>query len=114
HFFLEIDRSTMPHTAFREKIRAYHAYREQGRHAKKLGIQTFRVLTVTLTQARAENLTALAARMLPESARKGFLFGAPDRFPLRDPRDLYECRYLTPRTPGAVQPLIPPRLRVES
>jgi hypothetical protein len=61
YFFLEIDRSTMPHKSFKEKILAYWHYREQGLHAKKWGIKGFRVLTVTLTDARARNLRDLAA-----------------------------------------------------
>ncbi len=111
HFFLEIDRSTMPHTAFREKIRAYRHYREQGRHAKKLKIKSFRVLTVTMTDARAKNLCDLAAAMLPEGARKHFLFAAADNYSLKDPNPILGEIYLSPRDNGhnVTYPLIPSR-----
>lgn len=74
HFVLEADRSTANHTRFQEKIRGYWSYVEQGRPEKKFGVKGFRVLTVTLTDARAKNLTALAASLVPERARKYFLF----------------------------------------
>jgi hypothetical protein len=109
HFFLEIDRSTMPHTAYREKLRAYRHYREQGLHAKKLGIKSFRVLTVTLTGARARNLRDLAGVMLPEGARKHFLFTAADNYSLQDPKPIFGDIYLSPRDNGqdVTYPLIP-------
>jgi hypothetical protein len=74
NFALEADRSTTTQGRFQEKIRAYWAYIEQGRHEKKFGVKGFRVLTVTLTEARARNLTAVAAAVLPERGRKYFLF----------------------------------------
>lgn len=109
HFFLEIDRSTMPHTAFKEKIRAYWQYREHGLHARKHGIKSFKVLTVTLTLARARNLCDLAATMLPEGARKHFLFTGRDNYSLRDPQGIFDDICLSPRGggEGMKYPLIP-------
>jgi hypothetical protein len=109
HFFLEIDRSTMPHTAFREKLRAYRHYREQGLHAKKLGIQSFRVLTVTLTGARARNLRDLAGAMLPEGARKHFLFTGMDNYSLEGPNRIFGDIYLSARDrrQDVTYPLVP-------
>lgn len=109
HFFLEIDRSTMAHTAFREKLRAYWHYREQGLHAKKMGIKSFRVLTVTLTVARARNLCELAGAMLPEGARKHFLFAAMDRYSLDGPNRIFGDIYLSARDRGqdVTYPLVP-------
>jgi hypothetical protein len=109
HFFLEIDRSTMPHTAFRQKLKAYRHYREQGLHARKLGIQSFRVLTVTLTEARAHNLRDLARMMLPEGARKHFLFTSADNYSLEDPNPIFGDIYISARDSGrdVMYPLIP-------
>ena len=109
HFFLEIDRSTMPHTAFKEKIRAYWQYREQGLHARKHGIKSFKVLTVTLTLARARNLCEMAATMLPQGARKHFLFTGADNYSLHNPKGIFEEIYLSPRGggDGIKYPLIP-------
>ena len=99
----------MPHTVFREKIRAYRHYREQGLHAKKLGIKSFRVLTVTLTGARARNLRDLAGEMLPEGARKHFLFAAADNYSLQDPDPIFRNIYFSARDNGqhVTYPLIP-------
>jgi hypothetical protein len=108
HFFLEIDRSTMAHTAFREKLKAYRHYREQGLHAKKMGIKSFRVLTVTLTVARARNLCELAGAMLPEGVRKHFLFAAMDRYSLGGPNRVLDNIYFSARDRGRdAYPLVP-------
>jgi Replication-relaxation len=109
HFFLEIDRSTMPHTAFREKLKAYRHYREQGLHAKKLKINSFRVLTVTMTAARARNLRDLAGAMLPEGARKHFLFTAMDNYSLGSPKRVFGDIYFSARDHGqdVMYPLVP-------
>jgi hypothetical protein len=99
-FFLEIDRSTMPHKSFKEKILAYWHYREQGLHAKKWRIKGFRVLTVTLTDARARNLRDLAATILPERARKHFLFTSADNYGLSDPGPILRAIWLSAREGG--------------
>lgn len=96
-FFLEIDRSTMAHKTFKDKILAYWHYREQGLHAKRWGIKGFRILTVTLTQARASNLRDLAASILPDRARKHFLFTSADNYALREPEHLLGAIWLTVR-----------------
>lgn len=79
-YALEADRSTATQTRFQEKLRAYWAYIEQGRHEKRFGVKGFRVLTVTLTEARAKNLMALTTTVVPDKARKYFLFTPIDRF----------------------------------
>ena len=57
HYFLEADRGTMAHSRMRGKVRAYAAYFQQQRHAKKYeGMKTFRVATITETRGRAESL----------------------------------------------------------
>lgn len=110
HFFLEVDRSTMTHAAFKEKIRGYWHYRERGLHARKFGIRSFRVVTVTLTAARARNLRDLAATIVPEGARKHFLFVATDNYSLQDPGGVFGNICLSPRDHGerGAHPLIPP------
>jgi hypothetical protein len=110
HFFLEADRSTATQTRFQNKIRAYWHYLGQGLHAKKFGIKSFRVITVTITHERAANLCTLAASMLPERARKYFLFTSLKNFSLETPASILGNVYLSPRTaePYARYPLIPP------
>jgi len=79
HFMLEADRSTTTHERFHQKVKAYWHYFNQGLHTKKYGIKSFRVLTVTLTKERASNLRQSAEHIVPQVARKYFLFTAiPD------------------------------------
>ena len=65
YFFLEADRGTMPitrqhisQTSFFRKLLAYEATWKQGLHRSRYGFHRFRVLTVTSTSQRAENLIA--------------------------------------------------------
>ena len=105
---LEADRSTATHSRFQEKLRAYWAYIEQGRHQKKFGVKRFRVLTVTLTDARAKNLSVLAASILPERAHKYFLFVPLNRF-IENAEPIGEKLCYCPRGTGDdLHPLIPP------
>ena len=109
HFFLEVDRSTMPHIRLREKLHAYWRYREQGLHANKFGIQSFRVLTVTLTEARARNLRNLAKTILPEGARKNFLFASADSYSFQEPSGVFGniCFSARDTDPRGAHPLVP-------
>jgi len=107
HYALEADRSTSTQTRFQDKIRAYWAYIEQARHEKKFGIKGFRILTVTLTDARARNLRALASALLPERGRKHFLFVALRRFlESTDPTGERLC-YSSRTSDADLHPLIP-------
>ncbi|HLJ48450.1 MAG TPA: replication-relaxation family protein [Bryobacteraceae bacterium] len=97
HFFLEADRSTTSHDRFQKKVRAYWAYLEQGLQTKKYGIRSFRVVTTTLTQARAANLSDAARVVLPQSARKYFLFTSVENLPLQKPEQIFQEIFLSPR-----------------
>ena len=105
HFFLEADRSTMAQSRFVEKIQAYWHYLEQGLHEKKYGIKNFRVLTVTMTDQRAANLSALAVSILPERARKYYLFTSRENV---SPQSVFGVVYYSPRSATERYPLIPP------
>lgn len=109
NFFLEADRSTATQTRFKDKLRAYWHYLEQGLHTKKFQIKNFRVLTVTLTHARAKNLCELAAAVLPDRAKKYYLFTSIENFSLEHPAPLLESVYFSPRNcGGATYPLVAP------
>ena len=56
HFFLEMDRGSMPSKRFKLKIRAYQAYHQSGLALKRFGTEKFRVLTVIESQKRLELL----------------------------------------------------------
>lgn len=109
HLFLEADRSTATQTRFQDKLRAYWHYLEQGMHVTKFGIKSFRVLTVTLTEERARNLCALACALLPEAARKYFLFTSIVHFSLDNPAPILGSVYRSPRdlTEDTRYPLVP-------
>jgi hypothetical protein len=110
NFFLEADRSSEGHPMFTEKILAYWNYHEQRRHVKKFDIETFRVLTVTLTDARADNLCRMTAAIptsqLPERARKYFLYTSLQA--LGDGAGIFDSIYYSAQDPSVRKPLIPP------
>lgn len=56
HLFWEVDRGTERSEIFKRKILAYLAYAKSDLALKRFGTQQFRVLTVTKTPQRAENL----------------------------------------------------------
>jgi len=107
HFMLEADRSTTTHERFLKKIKAYWQYFIQELHTKKYSIKSFRVVTVALTKERALNLREAAEHILPQAARKYYLFAAIHEFlnsPLGDiwstPHDAQRCSFM----PSAVAP----------
>jgi DNA-binding Lrp family transcriptional regulator len=81
--FLEADRGTMPvgratfaASSFVRKLRAYEATWTQGVHRSRFGFSRVRVLTVTTSTARLENLTAATTDL--ERGKGLFLFTDTD------------------------------------
>ena len=91
HFMTEADRGSMSIPRFTMKVIGYHAWWREKRHQEKLGIQSFRVLTVTSSTARMRNLIA-AARRLEEVKENGrmFLFTTEDQLQLDAPGRIFE------------------------
>ena len=89
--------------------RLQRGYIERGLHQRKYGIRGLRVLTVTLTDERAKNLCLLAARVVPERARKYFLFGALNQLSLGGPDPISAAVCRSARTAGSDErrPLMP-------
>ena len=108
HFFLEADRSTETQPRFRDKIRAYWHYIEEGLHRQKFGIRNVRVLTVAKTNERAKNLALLAGMLLPERARKYYYFSSLNNFSLENPSPILEAVHLSPRDAERRYRLVPP------
>ncbi len=94
-FALEADRSTTTRRTFDDKIKAYCQYLEQNRQIKMFNVKWFRVLTVTLTQARAESLAELADQTVPDRLKKFFLFTSREHFSLNEPDPIYTAIYRT-------------------
>ncbi len=61
HFFLELDRGTMDLGRFKQKMQAYQVYAQTGLALARFNTKGFRVLTVTLDEARLHNLRAATA-----------------------------------------------------
>lgn len=59
---------------FEARLNAYWCFHEQNRRIKAYGAKWFRVVTVTLTEARAEGLSRLADNTIPHRFRKFFTF----------------------------------------
>jgi hypothetical protein len=80
YFFLEADRATMPivrsnlrQTSFFRKLLGYYETWRQGLHTQLYGIKNFRVLTVTSSLERVQNLVA-ANRQVDGKGLALFLF----------------------------------------
>ena len=89
HFFLEADRSTMTNARFVRKTRGYWAYWRAAGHTKKYGIKTFRVLTITRSEARKENLRNATRRA--DGKQKGsamFMFACEKKYRLAEPENV--------------------------
>lgn len=56
HFFLEVDRSTMSNSRWQGKIAAYVQFRSSGLSLQHFGTRNFRVLCITTSQQRLENI----------------------------------------------------------
>ena len=81
YFFLEADRVTMPiirsnlkQTSYFRKLIAYYATWQQELHMRLFNIKNFRVLTVTSTQERIENMIAANKEINNGEGSNLFLF----------------------------------------
>lgn len=119
-FALEADRSTADHKRMANKFVAYRSYIEQRLYLKKYeayGLHSsahpftvpFRVLTVTRTNERAQQLNSLVKRLLPDGWQKFFRFTSVKNFSLENPTPIFGDIWLSPRTPGLHPLIAPPR-----
>jgi hypothetical protein len=56
HFFLEVDRSQETLGVFKSKVLAYAAYHATGGYERRYGSKSMRVITVTTSKRRLDNL----------------------------------------------------------
>ena len=54
--FIELDRSTETHARFKKKVESYLEFAGLGYYRQRFGVKHFRVLVITLTQERLQNL----------------------------------------------------------
>jgi hypothetical protein len=88
-YALEADRSTTTRRTFDDKMKAYCHYLEQNRQMKMYGVSWFRVVTITLTEARAKNLADLADQTVPPRLKKFFLFTSRENFSFENADRIY-------------------------
>jgi len=95
-FFFEADRSTMTNARFLNKMRAYWLWHKQGGH-HKLSIDSFRVLTLTTTKRRMDNLIDVAKQADDRQVGSNmFWFAMTDDIQLNNPRRILESIWRTP------------------
>jgi len=81
YFFVEIDRGTTDNKRFLTKMKGYYHLWLQRRHVKRYGIENFRVLVVTTSKARMENLIQTAKKVRQGNGGSGlFWFTTFDRY----------------------------------
>lgn len=82
-FFLEADRSTMTDERFLKKMSAYWQWWKAGGHERKFRIKNFRVLTITKSEARKENLRKITRQADPVGrGSEMFLFACANNYNL--------------------------------
>ena len=96
--FLEADRGTMTQERFVNKLRMYwRHWREEG-FSKPLGITHFRVLTITPSEARADNLCRAAKEADDRKQGSGmFLFMSETAYGITRPDGLLGTVWNSPK-----------------
>jgi DNA-binding HxlR family transcriptional regulator len=98
YFFLEADRSTMTNHRFLHKMKAYWAYWRDRKHKTQLNIENFRVLSVTKTEERKENLRKITKGADDkQSGSLMFWFASEEHYTPDDPASLLRPIWQTPR-----------------
>lgn len=101
HFFLEADRSTMTNTRFKNKMRAYwlmwYQTEKEGRK-NRFGVESFRVLTITKSERRKENLRKVAKEADDKHIGSGiFWFATEKNYQIEKPATILRKIWQTPR-----------------
>jgi hypothetical protein len=97
YFFLEADQSTMTNARFFKKMKGYFNYWKQKKFAERFNIANFRILTLTKSQQRADNLRRVA-RKADEKQKgfAGFLFSSEKSYNIEHPLTLLKPIWRTP------------------
>ncbi len=88
-FFLEADQSTMKHELMLNKMKTYWKWFKEKQIQKKLNIENFRVLTITKSEERADNLRRLAKNAdYNKTGSNMFLFLSETQYLLEKPETI--------------------------
>jgi hypothetical protein len=93
NFALELDRGTMDikskqlvgKSSFRRKLLGYYHLWREGLHTSQWGFKAFRVLTVTPSEKRIENMLAVQREIVGQQGSNLFLFTTPERLAHKSP-----------------------------
>jgi len=99
YFFSEADQGTMTNTRFLKKMKAYWHWgmKEKG-HTKRFGIKTFRVLTITKTEQRKNNLRQITKQA--DNRKTGslmFWFTSEENYSIQKPESILKPIWQTPK-----------------
>jgi len=98
YFFIEADQSTMTNARFLKKMKAYWNWWKQGKHTKRFGIKAFRVLTITKTEKRKENLREITKKA--DDRQRGslmFWFTSERNYSLQKPESILDAIWQSPK-----------------
>ena len=100
HLFLEADRSTMTNARYLAKLKAYfHFWRTQVRDGTyPSGMKGFRVLTVTLSEERKQNLRRIAAEVDAQGRGLNMFWFACEKSYRARPEDILSAIWQTPQS----------------
>lgn len=94
--FLEADRSTMTSERFLKKLNAYWVWWKSGGCKKKLGVENFRVLTVTQSVQRRDNLRQVAIDASPgKGGSSMFWFACEKDYSVANPASILAPIWIT-------------------
>lgn len=98
HFFFEADRSTMAADRMLNKFKGYWNWRLEGGQKRKLDIANFRVLTVCISEERAENLRQIAKKAdVNQTGSEMFWFACEKAYNLENSEKVLEPIWKTPK-----------------
>lgn len=91
HYFLEADRSTMTTKRFLNKMKAYWQWWLEEKCKDKLSVSKFRVLTITISEKRKENLREITKKA--NDGKEGsnmFLFACEKNYSIENPESMLD------------------------
>lgn len=96
YFFVEADRSTMTHERFLKKMKGYYHFYTQDKH-KAYGMGLFRVLTITISDARRDTLLDVTKAAYTDRRHGAiFCFACQDSY-ADQPSAVLDSIWLTPQ-----------------
>ena len=98
NFFLEADRGNMPPERFVRKLKVYWSWRSDEKLKTKLRLSRFRVLTITPSQVRSDNLRKAGKGGDPRGdGSLMFLFAPETRYNIVEPKAILQTIWQSPK-----------------